>query len=115
MSAQGLSPNLGSVLASYPDAGQKLQAVQNGYLFYLSALLYEANRDLNNAYVDYRRALAVAPNNLEVINGTMRVAKRLGMRNDLNLLEKQYGKVKPLPSSKSRIIILDERGRRFTR
>ena len=110
MSAQGLSPNLGSILANYPDAGSKLQAVQNGYLFYLSALLYEANRDLNNAYVDYRRALAVAPNNLEVIRGTMRVAQRLGMRNDLKLLEKQYGQVEPLPASKSRIVILDERG-----
>lgn len=60
MRSQGLSPNLGSVLAQYPDAGKTLQAVQNGYLLYLSALLYEADNDLNSAYVDYRRALAVA-------------------------------------------------------
>ncbi|MVD33273.1 hypothetical protein D6U54_19175, partial [Vibrio cholerae] len=58
MRSQGLSPNLGSVLAQYPDAGKTLQAVQNGYLLYLSALLYEADNDLNSAYVGYRRALA---------------------------------------------------------
>ncbi len=48
----------------------------NGYLFYLSGLLYEASRDLNSAYVDYRRALAVMPNNKQVIESTMYAAKK---------------------------------------
>ncbi len=57
-----LSQNLGAVLARYPDAGgEKLANVQNGYLFYLSGILYEADGDLNSAYIDYKRALAVAP------------------------------------------------------
>jgi hypothetical protein len=66
----GVSANLGSVLSRYPDAGKTLQAVQNGYLLYLSALLYEASNDLNSAYVDYRRALAVTRENKAVIDGT---------------------------------------------
>jgi hypothetical protein len=74
---QGMSANLGSVLANYPDAGGKLSAVQNGYLFYLSGLLYEASRDLNSAYVDYRRALAVMPDNKQVIESTLYAAKKL--------------------------------------
>lgn len=110
MQQQGLTPNLGSILANYPDAGQKLQAVQNGYLLYLSALLYEADRDLNSAYVDYRRALAVMPDNQQVIDGTKRVAKRLGMREDLAKLEKRYGKASYLAQGKSRVIVIDERG-----
>jgi len=110
MEQQGLTPNLGSVLSNYPDAGQKLQAVQNGYLLYLSALLYEADRDLNSAYVDYRRALAVMPENQQVIDGTKRVAKRLGMREDLDKLEKRYGKASYLTQDKSRVIVIDERG-----
>lgn len=110
MEQQGLTPNLGSILSNYPDAGQKLQAVQNGYLLYLSALLYEADRDLNSAYVDYRRALAVMPDNQQVIEGTKRVAKRLGMREDLAKLEKRYGKASYLADGKSRVIVIDERG-----
>ena len=108
MKQQGLTPNLGSVLAKYPDAGQSLQAVQNGYLLYLSALLFEADNDLNSAYVDYRRALAVMPDNRSVIDSTMRVAKRLGMREDLAKLEKRYGTYQPLAKGKARVIVLQE-------
>ncbi|MGY3570149.1 COG3014 family protein [Vibrio paucivorans] len=107
---QGVSPNLGSVLSNYPDAGKTLQAVQNGYLLYLSALLYETSNDLNSAYVDYRRALAVEPDNAEIIDGTMRVAKRLGMNQDLEKLKKRYGDVNSLDSGKSRVIVIDEQG-----
>ncbi|MGR5235411.1 COG3014 family protein [Vibrio alfacsensis] len=108
---QGMSANLGSVLANYPDAGNKLSAVQNGYLFYLSGLLYEASRDLNSAYVDYRRALAVMPDNKQVIESTMYAAKKLGMRQDLRLLEKRYGKAPTaLSKNQGRVIILDEQG-----
>ncbi|GEM74865.1 COG3014 family protein [Vibrio sagamiensis] len=108
---QGISANLGSVLAHYPDAGKTLSAVQNGYLFYLSGLLYEAARDLNSAYVDYRRALAVMPENTQVIESTMLMAKKLGMKQDLILLEKRYGKTpKPLMSSQGRVILIDEQG-----
>lgn len=110
MASQGLTPNLGSILSNYPDAGQTLQAVQNGYLLYLSALLYEADSDLNSAYVDYRRALAVMPENREVIEGTKRVAKRLGMGEDLNKLEKRYGEANYLSKGKARVIVLDEQG-----
>ncbi|MZI92812.1 hypothetical protein F9817_06345 [Vibrio sp. CAIM 722] len=110
MKSQGISPNIGAVLARYPDAGNTLKAVQNGYLFLLSAILYEADGSLNDAYVDYRRALAVAPNNPAVIDGTLRVAKELGMQQDLVMLKKQYGQPKSLSKSQGRVIILDEQG-----
>lgn len=110
MQDKGLTPNLGSVLSNYPDAGKTLQAVQNGYLFYLSALLYEADNDLNSAYVDYRRALAVMPDNAQVIDGTKRVAKRLGMRADLSKLEKRYGKAELLDNKSARVIVIEEQG-----
>ncbi len=106
----GLNPNLGSVLSRYPDAGKQLQAVQNGYLLYLSALLYETAGELNDAYVDYRRALAVMPTNREIINGTMRTAVKLNMQQDLLKLEKQYGKYSKLPENTGRIIVIDEQG-----
>ena len=110
MQSKGLTPNIGSVLSNYPDAGKTLQAVQNGYLLYLSALLYEADKALNDSYVDYRRALAVMPDNAAVIDGAMRVAKRLGMNEDLAMLEKRYGKASFIESDKARVIVIEEQG-----
>lgn len=107
----GLSPNLGSVLSQYPDAGSQLQAVQNGYLLFLSALLYETAGELNSAYVDYKRALAVMPTNSEIIQGTIRLATALGMKEDLVKLNEAYQGVQTaLPEGKSRVIIIEERG-----
>ncbi|GAL25849.1 hypothetical protein JCM19239_1202 [Vibrio variabilis] len=107
---KGLSPNLGSVLSRYPDAGNKLKAVQNGYLLYLSGLLYEASNDLNGAYIDYTRALAVAPDNEAVIEAAIRVAKRSGRNQDLVKLKKQYGDRQGVSEGQGRVIILEERG-----
>ncbi|PWI34961.1 hypothetical protein DI392_01395 [Vibrio albus] len=107
---QGVSSNLGAVLSHYPDAGQSLQAVQNGYLLYLSALLYEAADELNNAYVDYRRALAVAPDNKQVIQGTFRVAEKLSMSEDLKQLRKTYGNNPASSRGHGQIIVIEEQG-----
>ncbi|MEF1227674.1 hypothetical protein QTO02_09075, partial [Vibrio fortis] len=106
--SQGLSANVGSILSNYPDAGKKLQSVQNAYLMFLSGLLYEASNDLNSAYVDYRRALAVMPDNQQVIERTMLVAQRLGMREDLVKLKKRYSMPASLKSGEGRVIVLDE-------
>ncbi len=105
---QGVSPNIASIMAKYPDAGKTLQAVQNGYLLYLSALLYETDNDLNSAYIDYKRALAVMPENEEVIDGVLRVGHKLGMRQDLKTYEARYGKYSKPPKDKGRVIVLDE-------
>ncbi|WP_238930444.1 COG3014 family protein [Vibrio sp. S9_S30] len=105
---QGVSPNIASIMANYPDAGKTLQAVQNGYLLYLSALLYETDNDLNSAYIDYKRALGVMPENKEVIDGVLRVGHKLGMRQDLNVYEARYGQYSKLPADKGRVIVLDE-------
>ncbi|MDV7103043.1 hypothetical protein R3X26_01335 [Vibrio sp. TH_r3] len=115
MKDDGLSPNLGSILSQYPDAGEQLQAVQNGYLLFISALLYETAGELNNAYVDYKRALAVMADNREIITSTVRVARKLGMSDDLVQLAAQYGELvstqnKAQKQSTGRIIVIDEQG-----
>ncbi len=111
LESQGGSLNVGSILAQYPDAGHTLQSVQNGYLFFLSGLLFETDGDLNSAYVDYRRALAVMPDNPQVIQQTMAAAKKLGMNQDLAILSKQYGNQgKPLKAGQGKLIVLEETG-----
>ncbi|GAB3515809.1 COG3014 family protein [Photobacterium alginatilyticum] len=107
---KGLNQNLGAVLARYPDAGEKLANVQNGYLFYLSGILYEADGELNSAYIDYKRALAVAPNNMYIANTVLRLATRMQMTEDLTRLQARYGKYAPAEAGEGRVVILDEQG-----
>ncbi|MFV0575133.1 MAG: COG3014 family protein [Vibrio sp.] len=110
MSKNGIKPNLGSVLSQYPDAGKTLQAVQNGYLYFLSGTLFEADKQLNDAYIDYKRALAINPKNQQIIDATLRLAKRLGMGQDLRALTRQYGNPTQVPSGKGQVVIVDEQG-----
>ncbi|MDO6497147.1 COG3014 family protein [Photobacterium sanguinicancri] len=107
---KGISDNIGAVLARYPDAGTTLSAVQNGYLFFLSGVLYEADGDLNGAYIDFKRALAVAPNNIYVAQTVLRLATRLQMRDDLQTLEARYGKYQKPAKNEGRVVIFDEQG-----
>jgi len=107
---KGVDANVGAILANYPDVTGDLAAVQNGYLFYYSGLLFEVNRNFSDAYIDYKRALAVAPNNKTVIESVQRLARRLGMRNDIKMLEQKYGAYQAPNSSQSRVIIIDEKG-----
>ncbi|WED20824.1 hypothetical protein L3Q72_09225 [Vibrio sp. JC009] len=115
MKSNGMSASLGSVLSQYPDAGKTLQATQNGYLFYLSALLYETANELNDAYIDYKRALAVLPQNRQVAEGAIRVAKKLGMSQDLAKLRGQYQEPAALSADEAQIIVIDEQGTVFAR
>ncbi|PCD88681.1 COG3014 family protein [Vibrio mediterranei] len=110
MKQKGLSPNLGSVLSRYPDAGNQLKAIQNGYLLFLSGLMYEASNDLNGAYIDYTRALAVAPDNEAVIDAVIRVAKRSSRNQDLAKLKKQYGDRPGVKAGEGRVILFEEQG-----
>ncbi len=91
MRNSGLDPNLGSVLSRYPDAGKSLQAVQNGYLFYLSALLFEADGDLNAAYIDIKRALAVNSNNAQIVTAAVRIGTKFGAPDEVKQMRQQYG------------------------
>ncbi|MDW2008907.1 hypothetical protein R7P37_26130, partial [Vibrio sp. 431] len=54
---------------------------------------------------------AVMPDNKQVIESTMYAAKKLGMREDLRLLEKRYGKAPTgVNKSQGRVIVIDEQG-----
>ncbi len=110
MKNNGTTPNLGSVLSRYPDAGKTQQAVQNAYLLYLSGLLYEVGGQPNDAYIDYKRALAVYPQNPQIIQASLRLATRLNMRQDLVLLRKQYGDLQQVGAGQGQVIILQEQG-----
>jgi hypothetical protein len=89
MSAQSLS-------SSYPDMeatiGKIKNGFQNAYTFYLSGVLFEAAGEPNDAYIDYKRALQIYPDNHYLQQDVLRLASKLGMGDDLRRFEQRFGK-----------------------
>ncbi len=113
MQQQGAS--LAGLNNSYPSMdniiGEVKNGFQNAYTFYLSALLYEANNQKNDAYIDYKKALEIMPDNQYLQQDVIRLAKRLGMRNDLSRFQEQFGKYRPNAAADSgEMVILVEKG-----
>lgn len=83
------------VTGSYPSMSEVIGSVKNGfqnaYTFYLSGVLYEAIGEPNDAYIDYKKALEIYPNNKYLQQDILRLATRLGMQDDLARYKQQYG------------------------
>lgn len=108
---KGINLDVGSILARYPKVSTKLQGVQNAYLFYLSALLYEASDNMNDAWVDIRRALAIAPENKNLAQAAIRIGGKLGVTDGVALIKKSFpGLSVPTLESNSQIFIIEEQG-----
>ncbi len=72
--------------------GQVKNGFQNAYTFYLSALLYEAANQKNDAYIDYKKALEIYPDNHYLQQDVWRLANTLQMTNDISLLRKSLAR-----------------------
>lgn len=88
--------------------GETKNAFQNAYTFVLSAALYEADGALNDAYIDYKKALEIAPNNLAIARQVARLGRRLGMDDAAQLA----GDASPEPFSadQGQLVFLYEQG-----
>jgi hypothetical protein len=71
-------------------AGQVKSSFQNAYTFYLSGVCYEIRGNLNDAYIDYRKALEIVPGNEVVQRDVVRLAARLGMADHLRELQQRF-------------------------
>ncbi len=67
----------------------------NAYTYYYSGIIYELIKSPNDAYIDYKRALEIAPDNVYIIRDVIRLAKSLGMREDYNRFKELYSRVEP--------------------
>ena len=87
--------------------------VQSVYTTYLSAMLYEAKGSLNDAYVDYRRAYELVPDNTFVQRDLIRVTGKLGLINEQRDYQKKFD-IKNEQSSGSslsgQVVVLSELG-----
>jgi hypothetical protein len=84
--------SMDSLSQQYPSMNEAIGRVKNGfqnaYTFYLSALLYEAADQKNDAYIDYKKALEIYPDNHYLQQDVWRLANTLHMTSDISLFRK---------------------------
>ena len=92
MTKKGVSSE--SLASKYPSMNTAIGKVKNGfqnaYTFYLSGVLYEAAGQANDAYIDYKKALEIYPDNVTVQKDVWRLATKLGMSNDIQLFGNRF-------------------------
>ena len=91
-------------------AGRVKTGFQNAATFYLSALIYEATGNTNDAYIDYRKALELVPNNPYVQRDVVRTGLKTGI-DDAQKLARQLGNVQVGPkANEGELVIYLEEG-----
>jgi hypothetical protein len=84
-------------------------ASQNAWSLYLSAVLYEAAGQWDDAYIDYKRALALTPEQPVLAQEVARLAARLNRREDFSQLKLPN----PAPAARANegaVVVLFEEG-----
>jgi hypothetical protein len=95
-------------------AAQVKNSFQNAYTFYLSAVVHELLGEPNDGYIDYKKALEIAPTNVTIQRDVARLAKSLDMTDDIAEFSKRFPAVfksaKPLSKGESEVVVLFEDG-----
>jgi hypothetical protein len=73
-------------------AGRVQTGFQNAATFYLSGLIYEATGSPNDAYIDYRKALELEPDNIYLKKDVVRTGLAVGL-DDARKLAQKLGNV----------------------
>jgi hypothetical protein len=71
-------------------AGKVKNSFQNAYTFYISGVIYELLQQPNDAYIDYKKALEIYPENSYLQRDVLRLAAKLDMVDDLSELKKRF-------------------------
>jgi hypothetical protein len=74
-------------------AGRVKDSFQNAATFFVSGIVYELRGELNDAYIDYRKALEIHPDNPVLRRDVARLALALGMTDDLGRWRAQFSDV----------------------
>lgn len=87
---------------------------QNAYTFYMSGVVHEILKEPNDAYIDYKKALEIAPDNKVIQRDVARLAKSLSMTDDIGRFSKRFpaafASAKNFDKSQSEVIVLFEDG-----
>ncbi|WP_231907389.1 COG3014 family protein [Colwellia sp. PAMC 20917] len=91
--------------------GDLKNSFQNAYTFYLSGLLYETAKKFDDAYIDYKRALEIYPNNTFLQQDVLRLANKLDMNEDLARFEQRFGRYQGQNKTNTgQIVVIFEQG-----
>ena len=89
------------------------------FLAHLSAILFEATGELNDAFISYRQAAAYYQNAAEktgvetpkdIGNSLVRLARKLGFTDEYTRYREQYGEPSPRPENTGELILFYESG-----
>jgi len=91
-------------------SGRVKSGFQNAATFYLSGLIYEATGSTNDAFIDYRKALELVPDNPYLQKDVVRTGIKVGL-DDVKKLAKQIGNVVVGPKTgEGELVIYAEEG-----
>jgi len=94
----------------FADIANRVEnSYQNAYTFYASGVIWELEGKPNDAYIDYKKALEIFPENPYLQKDVLRLAQSLSMRADLARFKKQF-KVrnnKPVKNSGELIVFFE--------
>ncbi len=90
--------------------GNVKNGFQNAFTFYLSAVLYEANKQFDDAYIDYKKALEINPDNQYLQQDVLRLAKKQGFAQEYERFSQQYGELSVTDKNLGQVIIIAEQG-----
>lgn len=93
-------------------ASKVKNSFQNAYAFYISGLIYEIRGENNDAYIDYKKALEIYPDNRYLRDDVVRLATQLGMAEDLEALKAPLAKnnLKRPETGEGKLVVLYEQG-----
>ena len=72
--------------------------------------MYQSSKQYDDAYIDYKKALEIQPNNIYLQRDVLRLAKKQGFDQDLSELKKRFGEAANIPSEQGEVVILFEQG-----
>ncbi|WP_404340329.1 COG3014 family protein [Pseudoalteromonas mariniglutinosa] len=83
---------------------------QNAFTFYLSAILYEANKQFDDAYIDYKKALEINANNPYLQQTVLQLAKQQGFEQDYNQFTKRFAEAPSIDNQQGQVVVIIEQG-----
>ena len=98
----------------YPSMDDVIKNVKNGYqnafTFYLSGLLYQSNKQYDDAYIDFKKALEINPENTYLQQDVLQLAKRQGFDQDFVEFKKRFGEPSKRAANSGEVVVLIEQG-----
>jgi len=79
---------------------------QNPFAFYLAALIWESNKDWDDAYIDFKKAYDLNPNVAYLKEDLIRAAKAARREDEVKKWQKAFSEVKPGPTKGMGEIVL---------